>query len=169
MHTLYACSSPGFSRAPQTSALWPADQSVVSQSACFVQHSCSHTWGKLCCVKEEVSASLRGILLTGQQVHDSLTCSLHQLCGLVRVCVCVYMRVWACGNQMADTQSSGKTDRVWQIDRRLWWSKSCLLLPQLAAFQRKLWKAVCVQLDSKGRGVCFSFFSVSQVKKKKAL
>ena len=135
--------------------------SVLSQSACFVKHSCSHTWGKLCCVKEEVSASLWGILLTGQQVHDSLTCSLHQLCVWEWVSVCV----WACGDQMADNQSSGKTDRAWQIDRWLWWTKSCLLLPPPATFQKKLWKAVCLQLDTEGKGACFFFFCVSSEKK----
>lgn len=128
--------------------------SPVSQSASFVKHSCSHTWGKLCCVKGEVSASLWGILLTEQQVHDSLTHSLHQLC--------VHECAWACGDQMADNQSSGKSGWARQIERWLWWTKSCPPPRRSATLPRKLWRAARVQRQ-RGR----AFFSLKCKKERR--
>lgn len=83
---------------------------AVSGFPGFVKHSCPYTWGELFCVKEEVSASLWGILLTGQQVQDSLTCCLHQLCE----CVCVHM---VCVGECVYVYEHGETK--WQTARAL--------------------------------------------------
>lgn len=125
--------------------------SVVSRSACFVKHSCSHTWGKLYCVKEEVSASLWGILLTGQQVHDSLTCSLPQLC------VCEHV------------------ETKWQTTRALgklgaWWTLVNQKLPAAASvvyFPEKTLKS-CLYAAGywRERAVLFFFFCLSSEKKR---
>lgn len=64
-----------------------------------------------------------------------------------------------------NNQSSGKTGSL--LDSSEPKAACCLLLlRQPATFQRKLWKAVCLQLDSGGKGAGFSSYSVSQVKKK---
>lgn len=129
---------------------WPTGWRVNPgwwQPACFVAHSCSHTWAKQRCVNEEVSASLWGILSTGQQVHDSLTCSLHQLrlpaCVRVcaRECVCpavLCVRVRACGDQMA-TRALGKPGACWTLPNRA----APAAASAAGGLQGKLWKAVC--------------------------
>lgn len=92
---------------------------MLIQAACFVAHSCSHTWAKLDCVNEEVSASLWGISPPGQQVHGSLTCSLHQLCAsmcasaCVRPCFCVCEHVET--NWQATSRALGKLAACWTL------------------------------------------------------
>lgn len=122
----------------------------------FVKHSCPYTWGELFCVKEEVSASLWGILLTGQQVQDSLTCCLHQLCECVCVCTwCVWESVCMF---MSMAKLNGRQPELWEnwLTRQnywwLWWTKN---LPTAASVIFSPEKAVCFQLDIEGKGSAF--------------
>lgn len=133
--------------------------SVVSQSACFVKHSCSHTWGKLCCVKEEVSASLWGILLTGQQVHDSLTRSLHQLCVSVFVRVCEHVET-----KWQKTRAQGKLTELGKSSGDSGEPKAaCCCLSRLLSRGNFEKLFVCSWiLKAKGRA---SFFCLSSEKK----
>lgn len=120
-------------------------------------------------MKEEVSASLWGILLTGQQVQDSLTCCLHQLCE----CVCVHV---VCVGECMYVYEHGETK--WQTARALGKltdpgkttgdsgePKTCRLLPQSFFLLKKLFVSSWI-LKAKGLlfwGLFVLFFS--QVKK----
>lgn len=106
--------------------------SAVSRSACFGRRSCSHTWVKLLCVKAEVSASLWGILSTGQQVLSSLTCSLQQLCTCASTWTPTGRKPMLRENQEPDGEA-----------KAVGW---CL--------SQKLWKDVCLELDTGGMS-CF--------------
>lgn len=72
--------------------------------------------------------------------------------------------VWACGDQMAFSQSSGKTARAWQID---WWFWFFLNQRLLAASVVCGPEASCLYAAGYWTQRVFYFLSVSQVKKKR--